>query len=65
MSPLSSPLKNWEDQTTKQVPFDFVLPGAIDAAINPGWNKLKKMSNDDFRWKGDFKIERGDIKLFI
>ena len=64
-SPRNIPLKNWENATTKQISFDFMLPGAIDAVINPGWNYLSKSLGEESRWQGSIKIESGDAKLDV
>ena len=64
-SPLSTPLKDLKDKTTKQIAFDIELPGAIDAAVNPGWNRLRKTSVDGYRWSGSIKVPEDNITLDV
>ena len=64
-SPLSTPLKDLEDQRTKEIAFDIELPGALDAAINPGWNHLTKTSVDGYRWSASIKVPKDDITLDV
>ena len=63
-SPRTCPLRDWEDKSTNQVPFDVQLPGAIEAAINPGWNFLIKDSEDSSRWQGNVNVQSGGAQLF-
>ena len=70
-SPLSTPLKDFENhncfctKTTKQIAFDIELPGALDAAINPGWNHLTKTSVDGYRWSGSIEVPEDNITLDV
>ena len=60
-SPRFGPLKHWK--SNEEVFFDFNLPGAIAAAINPGWNHLSKSSED--RWQGTVRVQSGDLNLGV
>ena len=50
---------------TDEIFFDFHLPGAISAAINPGWNYLTKSYLEENRWSQSLKIVPGDTKLVV
>ena len=64
-SPLSTPLQDSGDKSTKLINFDVELPGAIDAAINPGWNHLTRKSDKGFRWKGNISIPKSNATLSV
>ena len=64
-SPKSTPLQDLADKSTNKVNFDVELPGAIDAAINPGWNHLTRKSDKASRWKGDISIPKSSATLYV
>ena len=64
-SPSNGPLKDHKNIITDEIFFDLKLPGAIKAAINPGWNYLNKREDEDCRWQGNAKIQAGDTKISV
>ena len=64
-SPPNSPLKDWRNIITDEIFFDLKLPGAIKVAINPGWNYLTKIEDEECRWQGNAKLQEGDTKLSV
>ena len=65
LSPLFGPLNEQKNVITDEIFFDFHLPGAISAAINPGWNYLTKSYLEENRWSQSLKIVPGDTKLVV
>jgi hypothetical protein len=64
-SPPNGPLKDLRNIITDELFFDLKLPGAIKAAINPGWNYLTKSKDEEGKWQGNAKILEGDTKLSV
>ena len=63
--PRYGPLKDMVNIESQKVEFEFDLPEAIDAAILPGWNHLRKKEDTDCRWQGEFKLEPGSVTLGV
>ena len=64
-SPKCGPLNQHRNIITEEISFDFNLPGAISAAINPGWNYLIKSKTEEDRWSKDIKVVSDNTKLVV
>ena len=64
ISPTFAPLEYWKNDKS-EVFFDFILPGAIDAAINPGWHFLSKPSEEEDRWQESVRVQSGNLRLDV
>ena len=64
-SPLYGPLNDQKNIITEEIFFDFNLPGAINSAINPGWNYLTKSLLEEDRWNNNVAIQPGNTKLVV